>query len=62
MLEINKAGYEIILQVHDEVVVEVDLDKAQQAKKEIREIMKTPQLWCDAPLDSETVIMDMYTK
>lgn len=62
MLEINKAGYEIILQVHDEVVVEVDLNKAQQAKKEIRDIMKTPPLWCDAPLDSETVIMDMYTK
>lgn len=62
MLEINKAGYEIILQVHDEVVVEVDLDKAQKAKKQIRKIMKTAPSWCDVPLGSETVLMDMYEK
>lgn len=62
MLEINKAGYEIILQVHDEVVVEVDIDKAQQAKKDIRRIMKSAPQWCDIPLDSEVVLMERYTK
>jgi hypothetical protein len=62
MLEINKAGYDIVLQVHDEVVVEVDIDKAQEVKKEIRKIMKTAPEWCDVPLDSDVVIMDRYTK
>jgi len=62
MLEINKAGYEIILQVHDEVVVEVDIDKADQAEKDIHKIMTTAPEWCDVPLDSEVVRMERYTK
>ena len=62
MLDINKAGYDIILSVHDEVVVEVDLDKADQAAKDIQKIMTTAPDWCDVPLGSEVAVMERYTK
>lgn len=62
MLKINEAGYEIILSVHDEVVVEVDLKKADQAEKDIRKIMTTSPEWCDIPLECDAVQMERYTK
>ena len=62
MLKINEAGYDIILSVHDEVVVEVDLDKADQAEKDIKKIMTTAPDWCDIPLDCDAVRMERYTK
>ena len=62
MLKINEAGYDIILSVHDEVVVEVDLDKADQAEEDINRIMTTAPEWCDIPLACEAVRMERYTK
>ena len=62
MLNINEAGYDIILSVHDEVVVEVGLDKADQAEKDIRKIMTASQDWCDIPLECDAVQMERYTK
>lgn len=46
MLEIEKAGMEIILHVHDEVVVECDEDKAEEVLDTINKIMSTPPEWC----------------
>ena len=62
MLNINEAGYDIILSVHDEVVVEVGLDKADQAEKDIRKIMTASPDWCDIPLECDAVQMERYTK
>ena len=62
MIEIDRLGYKIVMTVHDEVVVEVENEKLHQAKKDIKRIMTTPPTWCDIPLDSDTVIMERYTK
>ena len=63
MLEIEKAGLEIILHVHDEVVVECDEDKAQEVLDTLNKIMSTPPEWCsDLPLASEGYISKHYKK
>ena len=63
MLEIEKAGLEIILHVHDEVVVECDEDKAEEVLDTLNKIMSTPPEWCsDLPLASEGYISKHYKK
>ena len=63
MLGIEKAGLEIILHVHDEVVVECDEDKAQEVLDTLNKIMSTPPEWCsDLPLASEGYISKHYKK
>jgi len=63
MLKIDKAGHDIILHVHDEVVVECDEDKAEQVATDLTRIMSTPPPWItDIPLDSEGDILERYQK
>lgn len=63
MLEIEKAGIDIIMHVHDEVVVECAEEDAQHTLDTITEIMKTPPDWIsDIPLDAEGQILDYYKK
>ena len=61
--DISDAGYDIVLHVHDEVVVEVDEDDAETAKEDIMNIMgKAPQWLEGFPLDCEALISNKYTK
>lgn len=63
MLEIEKAGIDIIMHVHDEVVVECAEEDAQHTLDTITKIMKTPPDWIsDIPLDAEGQILDYYKK
>lgn len=63
MLEIDKSGENIILHVHDEVVVECDEDRAEEVAAKLTKIMSTPPDWIpDIPLDSEGDILDRYQK
>ena len=60
---IHDAGYDIILHVHDEVVVEVAEKDAEQAKSDITDIMSTAPEWLEGcPLDSKAEIAKRYTK
>lgn len=50
---ISRAGWQVVLRVHDEVVCEVPEDKVDQAMREILGIMKSaPSFAPDLPLDS----------
>ena len=63
MLEIDKAGIDIIFHVHDEVVCECDEDKAEETLNKIIEIMSTPPDWIpNIALDAEGEILTKYTK
>lgn len=63
MLRVEKNGWDTIMHVHDEVVVEVEEDKAEEALRDITEIMSTPPSWIpDLPLAAEGKILDCYEK
>lgn len=63
LLRIEEAGWKIILHVHDEVVVEVPTEQAEEAAASITAIMSTPPSWIpDIPLATEAEIIDKYTK
>ena len=61
MLKIRDAGYHIAFQVHDENVCVVPEDQAEQAEKDIVEIMSTPPSWApDLPVACEAGVADTY--
>ena len=61
--DISDSGYDIVLHVHDEVVVEVDEKDAETAKEDIMNIMAKAPDWLEGcPLDSEALISKQYTK
>ena len=63
MVRVENAGYECIMHVHDELIVEVDANKAELALEEIVGIMSTPPEWIpDIPLAAEGKIMTEYAK
>ena len=63
MLQIEKAGINIIFHVHDEVVCECDEEVADETLNQIVKIMSTPPEWIpDIPLDAEGEILNKYTK
>jgi DNA polymerase I-like protein with 3'-5' exonuclease and polymerase domains len=63
MLRIDAAGHEIILHVHDEVVIECAEADAEKVLAECLEIMSTPPAWIpDIPLSAEGQILDFYCK
>jgi len=54
---------EIVLTVHDEVVLECGADEGEFTLGRLQAIMSTPPVWCaDLPLTSEGKIMDRYGK
>lgn len=56
-------GVDLVMHVHDEVVVEVDADKAEQALEEVIKIMSTPPDWIpDIPVSAEGKILTKYEK
>jgi DNA polymerase len=63
MVRVEEAGYECVMHVHDELIVEVDADKAELALEEIVGIMSTPPEWIpEIPLAAEGKIMTEYAK
>ena len=63
MLRLDKAGLEIIMHVHDEVIIEVDEDKAEDALNKTLETMQEPPAWIpDIPVAVEGEISDIYVK
>ena len=63
LCRIDEAGFDIVFHVHDEVVVEVDADKAEDALSSIINIMSTPPEWIpDIPLSAEGSILTRYEK
>lgn len=63
MLRINKAGYDIVMHVHDEVIVEVEANKSEQIMEEVLGIMKVSPEWCeDLPLRGDVFITEYYKK
>jgi DNA polymerase I-like protein with 3'-5' exonuclease and polymerase domains len=63
MVRVSEAGYDVVMHVHDELVVEVDSDKAELALADIVKIMSTPPEWIpDIPLAAEGKVMNEYSK
>jgi DNA polymerase I-like protein with 3'-5' exonuclease and polymerase domains len=53
----------VVLHVHDEIVVECAEQDAEETKKNIELVMCTPPAWCaDLPLGVEAAIMQRYGK
>jgi DNA polymerase len=62
-MALEDVGYEILLRVHDEVVLLVDESDAQAHRTAVEKIMSTPPSWCsDLPLGAEAIISKQYTK
>jgi DNA polymerase I-like protein with 3'-5' exonuclease and polymerase domains len=60
---LERKGYEIILRVHDEVVLLVDEDKAKDMRDDVEAIMCEAPHWCsDLPLGAEAIISKCYMK
>jgi len=54
---------DVVLHVHDEIVVECDASEAEEVKARIELVMCTPPEWCaDLPLGVEAAIMQRYGK
>jgi DNA polymerase I-like protein with 3'-5' exonuclease and polymerase domains len=63
LVRVANAGHNIIMHVHDEIVVEADADKADDALADILSIMSTPPEWiADIPLAAEGTTLTRYTK
>lgn len=63
MLRIREAGYWILFHVHDEVIVEVEDERADQALEDVTRILSTPPEWIpDIPLEAEGKILQRYEK
>jgi DNA polymerase len=62
MLRIEKAGFRILFHVHDEVILEVDEETAEESKRAVEKIMLTPPDWITIPVKSEAKILNRYEK
>mgnify|MGYP000723791563 CR=1 FL=1 len=63
LLNLDAAGYRVIMHIHDEVVVEVPLEHLERDAKEVHRIMTTPPSWlAGLPLAAETTTSTYYTK
>lgn len=63
LLRVKDAGFRPLLTVHDEIVIEVPTDSAEEAAKEIRRIMTINPDWMpDVPLDVGMEVATEYRK
>lgn len=52
--ELDARGLKVVFHVHDEVVLEVPEDRAEEVLKTVEQVMKTPVSWApELPLDTE---------
>lgn len=60
---VEAAGYKALLHVHDEILVAVDEDKADECLSDMLRIMSTPPAWIsNIALSAEGEISDFYDK
>lgn len=63
LLNLDAAGYRVVMHIHDEVVVEVPTEKVDTALKDVQRIMTTAPEWLQGlPLAAETTSSTFYTK
>ena len=63
LVNLDKAGYNVVLHVHDEAAAEVPEDQAEDVLKIIENIMSTPPIWAqDLPLAAEGFTTKRYKK
>jgi DNA polymerase bacteriophage-type len=60
---LDAEGFEIVLHVHDEIVLETDAAAAEDAAAALVKIMCTPPAWAAGlPLNAEVAVMQRYGK
>jgi len=63
MIELERAGYEVINSIHDEVLLLVEEQNGESAMNDVIKIMITPPLWApDFPLAAEGWVNKRYKK
>lgn len=63
LVDMNEAGYNAVLDVHDEVLIEEDEDKAEKTLTALVDRMILPPSWApDLPLKAEGFVAPYYTK
>lgn len=63
LMRLEQAGYNIVFHVHDEVVVEVPKEHAEEAMEDIKAIMAKPIKWLDGiTLPAAAFISEFYMK
>lgn len=63
MIKLDKAGYKIVMHVHDEAACEVDLETADQDLSDMCRIMGEPIPWAKGlPLDADGYLTPFYKK
>ena len=66
LVRLDRLGFNPVLHVHDEIVIEINKNNTQQKKELIRLAMVKPPLWFDSRfsflLDLEIALVDRYTK
>lgn len=63
MLKILEAGYQIVMHIHDEVVVEVSKESAEEQMKHIKALMDEEISWAPGlKLNAEAFISEYYLK
>tara|TARA_R110000803_G_scaffold8615_2_gene27617 strand:- start:5 stop:1900 length:1896 start_codon:yes stop_codon:yes gene_type:complete len=61
MTAVGQAGYHVVFQVHDEIIINVASSEADAAQQVVEKIMSTPPLWADTlPVACESAIGDNY--
>ena len=63
LCRIHDAGMDLIMHIHDEAVIEVDADVAEEKLQEVLKIMSTPPDWIpDIPIAAEGKILTKFEK
>lgn len=63
ILRLDEAGYKTLFSVHDEVIIAVPEEQAEEALQDIRRLMCIPPDWMpDIPLEVSAEIADCYRK
>jgi DNA polymerase len=63
LVRLDKKGYDLLFHVHDEVILEVDAEKASDALEDVVKIMSEPPPWIpDIPLSAEGSVLTHYEK
>ena len=63
MLNLDDAGYDICMSVHDEVLVIADETNADEALQDVINIMITPPIWAsDFPSAADGWVNNRYKK
>ena len=63
LLKLHKKGWDPVMHVHDELVLEVPKKDVDAALKDVNEVMTTPPKWLKGlPLETEAAVMERYEK